>query len=71
MGMIPKLNEVMESFRNNGNGSETKMIAIIQTEAERRRREAGVIQWIEKGSGHVYMLVYMYEYVCFSRIYHN
>ena len=38
-------------------------VLFIQTEAERRRREAGVIQWIEKGSGHVYMFVYMY--VCF------
>ena len=30
---------------------------IIQMEAERRRREAGIIQWIEKGSGHVYMFI--------------
>ena len=38
-------------------------ILLIQTEAERQRREAGVIQWIwiEK-AGHVYM------HVCFSRI---
>ena len=33
---------------------------LFQTDAKRRRREAGAIQWIEKGSGHVYMFVYLY-----------
>ena len=33
---------------------------IVQTEAERRRQEAGVIKWIKKYSGHVYMYVCMF-----------
>ena len=36
---------------------------MIQTEAKHRRREAGVMQWMEKGSGHVYMFVLLCKYV--------
>ena len=40
------------------------MFNMIQTEAERGRREAGAIQWTEKGlrSG-----LYVCMFVCFSR----
>ena len=38
------------------------MQLLVQIEAECRRHEAGVIQWIEKGSGNVYMFVYMHVF---------
>ena len=41
--------------------NEEKLLSIFQTEAERRRREAGVHQSIENGLG---SCMYVYTYVC-------
>ena len=44
---------------------ETLPTQMIQTEAERRRRKAGIIQWIERG---LRSCLYACMFVCFSRI---
>ena len=42
-----------------------RVIILFQTEVERRRRQAGVIQWIEKW---VRSCLYVHMFVCFSII---
>ena len=44
------------------------MQLLVQIEGECRRHEAGVIQWIEKDSGNVYMFVYMHFFENISQL---
>ena len=45
-------------------GFHVKRMQVIQTDAERRRREAGVQQWMENGLGScMYICVYVYMFV--------
>ena len=58
--------EHKSAYKHFANKQYPVQCAIRQTEAKRRRREAEVIQWIEKGFK---SCLYVYMFVCFSTIF--